>query len=199
MRPKCPIFKHWRFFLIFDIFWDSQWKLDFFSRTEIFHGKARNVEIVFQQKREKRRNCLPNDKISKKMFLWVISPKIRFEIFANQPVRMLSMRKKYIRRPFNWNNIEHIFEHTLINIILEDQWTKIYNQIGPVPSFDGCTLGSCDITVDEDNFMRFNLLQDTGPYDFKIRWELNGEVQWVQWTQEINPLAATSQERVVSG
>ena len=75
---------------------------------------------------------------------------------------------------------------------------KIYTQITPNTAFSACTLGDCNIVVDEDNFIRFDLLGQSGPYRLKLEWEKNGVITSVQWTQELNPLAATGQDMAPS-
>ena len=42
--------------------------------------------------------------------------------------------------------------------------------------------------------MNFDLLRSTGPYRFKLEWEVNNVIRFVEWTQYVNPLAATEQD-----
>ena len=39
-----------------------------------------------------------------------------------------------------------------------------------------------------------DLLEETGPYRFKLEWEQNLVIQSLEWTQELNPLAARDQD-----
>ena len=75
-----------------------------------------------------------------------------------------------------------------------DEWTHIYNQNKPLNEFKDCKLGSCSIEIDEENFMRFDLLKPSDDHVFKLGWKNGEQVQWIQWTQKQNPLAA--QDRV---
>ena len=56
-------------------------------------------------------------------------------------------------------------------------------------AFQACTLGDCNIEVDEDNFIRFDSLGEFGPYRFKLEWERNNVVTSLEWTQALNPLS----------
>ena len=77
-------------------------------------------------------------------------------------------------------------------------WTKIYNQDAPQDAFEKCKLDDCNIEVDKNNFINFDLLQknSAGNYEFKIEWELNNVVQYMTWSQKENPLSAVEQEKV---
>ena len=80
-----------------------------------------------------------------------------------------------------------------------DPWTKIYNQVAATTAFRPCKLGDCKITIDADNFLDFDLIGDrsvTGPYRFKLEWEKNNEITYLEWTQEVHPLAVTEEDRV---
>ena len=76
----------------------------------------------------------------------------------------------------------------------KDNWTQVYSQNTPLSSFESCKLGDCNIRVDEDNFINFNLLKPSGPYNFKLQWESKGETQYMTWVQDKNPLASVNQD-----
>ena len=61
-------------------------------------------------------------------------------------------------------------------------------------SFESCKLGDCNIKIDYDNFINFDLLKPSGPYQFKLHWESKGEKQYMTWDQDKNPLASVNQD-----
>ena len=63
-------------------------------------------------------------------------------------------------------------------------WRKIYNQMQTSPRYVAeCKLDDCNVIIDKDNYLRFDSHEGTGPYDFKLEWQLNNEIEYVQWTQ----------------
>ena len=84
------------------------------------------------------------------------------------------------------------------------EWEKIYSQTGP-SSFarDGCKLDDCNVQVDSDNFINFDVLQNQDQYRFKMVWSTAGlsmpsfmpadtwDADTLIWTQKENPLSAT--------
>ena len=69
--------------------------------------------------------------------------------------------------------------------------------MGTNNGFKACKFGDCNIKIDNENYLQLDSLSDSGPYTFKLEWEKNNKVGFMQWTQAENPLKATDKASVV--
>lgn len=66
------------------------------------------------------------------------------------------------------------------------EWKQVYSQTGPIPNaFTSCSISSCDITVDDSNFLNFDQVKGLSSYRMKFEWD--GK-RTLEWTQPFNPL-----------
>ena len=68
------------------------------------------------------------------------------------------------------------------------EWIKVYEQTGPSRfAKDGCTLSSCDVKVDDENFINFDQIKNFDQFYFKFEWD---DQHTMTWEQVENPLSA---------
>ena len=64
----------------------------------------------------------------------------------------------------------------------------------PVNFYEKCTLASCNIHNDKDNFINFDQVKGLPQYRMKLEWNNQGTLEW---TQPNNPLAVTDLDQKV--
>ena len=64
-------------------------------------------------------------------------------------------------------------------------WVQVYGQTKPLEIFkDDCSIRSCNIVLDDSNFMNFDQVANLPEYRMKFDWD--GKT--LEWTQKSNPL-----------
>ena len=92
--------------------------------------------------------------------------------------------------------INHSYVISIVSLNLDPpspvqgcKYEKIYAQTGPSHfAKNGCTLDSCNVFVDSENFINFDDVKDFSSFDFALRWD--GQ-KTLKWTQNENPLSQT--------
>lgn len=67
-----------------------------------------------------------------------------------------------------------------MSFIVED-WELIYSQTAPTRAFkEHCKIDSCNLILDESNFMNLDVLKNDRDFHFKLQWDDDEYVTWYQ-------------------
>ena len=67
----------------------------------------------------------------------------------------------------------------------ESRWIEVYSQDRPSTEFENCNFSSCNIFLDDENFINLDQYQYQRQYRLKLQWD--GD-KTIEWTQKNNPL-----------
>ena len=74
----------------------------------------------------------------------------------------------------------------------------IYSQTAPSARFKNeCTFSSCDVAIDDTNFINFDKIKGQSDFTFKLQWESDGKYEDLSWKQAGNPLEANRNDYII--